>query len=121
MSYSSCGVADGGSVASRTFPAAPDGTLPAAPDGALRGGGNCSPPGGGLATAVVGCGAATGTDGAVGGLPASVLRSSGAPAARPPGAPTGMSFPAVETCGVATASLPSTRGAPGAFGCRDGS
>src|ERR1700690_3358260 len=96
MSYSSFGVADGGSVASWA-------------PGALVSctGGNCD---GGIGAAF-----AIGTSGCAGALPASVERSSGAPGARPPGAPIGGSLAAFWGGGTA-ASLPSTRGAPGAFG-----
>src|SRR6185437_6457260 len=121
MSYSSCGEADGGSVASCTFPVvavavlAPvlGAELGAVLAAVLGGGGNCSPPGGRAAADLA---AATG-----GWLPGSAVRSSGAPASRPPGAPTGGTFAAFSTGGATAASLPSTRGAPGAFGCRAGS
>src|ERR1019366_9042142 len=98
MSYSSFGVADGGSVAS---------WVPVALV-SRAGGGNCD---GGIGAAF-----AIGTSGCAGALPASVERSSGAPGARPPGAPTGGSLSAFWS-GAAAASLPSTRGAPGALGC----
>src|SRR5664280_3017060 len=97
MSYSSFGVADGGSVAS---------WVPMAL--VSRGGGNCD---GGIGAAF-----AIGPAGCAGALPESVDRSSGAPGARPPGAPTGGSLSAFWT-GAAAVSLPRTRGAPGAFGC----
>src|SRR6476619_7656011 len=107
MSYSSFGEAEGGNVAS------------------------CWPAGATLRTCgggVAGTGAppadATAPGGGDGGgeslFPATVARSSGAPAARPPGAPTG---PLSRPCsGAAIAAwLPRTRGAPGALGCCDGS
>src|SRR5690242_122232 len=47
--------------------------------------------------------------------PDTLDRSRGAPASRPPGAPTGGIAPAEAV------SVPSTRGAPGAFGCAFGS
>src|SRR3974390_2224646 len=93
MSYSSCGEAEGGSVAScgpaggaggavRTGDAAGDGV-------AVRAIGT----GVGLVDATVAggaliCGAAP-TCGGAGAFPATVDKSSGAPAARPPGAPIG--------------------------------
>src|SRR6185312_5548857 len=93
MSYSSCGLADGGSVASRD---------PVALGLLAGGGGNC--PGAPLAAA--GCGSDT------------FDRSSGAPASRPPGAP----IDGAALTGPAEAvSVPSTRGAPGAVGCWRGS
>src|SRR5664280_3469986 len=99
MSYSSFGVADGGSVAN---------WVPVAlVSRAGGGGGNCD---GGIGAAF-----AIGTSGCAGALPASVERSSGAPGTRPPGAPTGGSLSAFWD-GATAASLPSTRGAPGAFG-----
>src|SRR6187551_3372346 len=85
MSYSSFGEADGGKVAS---------CVPVAL--VLRGGGDGSWP--------FGCDR-TGTG------PASELRSSGAPASRPLGAPKSGAFI------VRGVSFPSERGAPGAFGC----
>src|SRR6185437_16502410 len=94
MSYSSCGRADGGSVARLT----PLGLT-------LRGGGT---PGGGAT-------------GAAGGA-ATALRSSGAPASRPFGAPITGSAEATAPGGAAICtSPPSVRGAPGAFGLALGS
>ncbi len=118
MSYSSCGEAVGGNVAS-CGPAGVAFRTCGGGDETCGAGIGMAPadaiaPGGGAI-----CGGDDG-DGA-GSLPASVERSSGAPAARPPGAPTGV--PLFWPCsGVAiTASLPSVRGAPGALGFRFGS
>src|SRR5689334_14739728 len=97
MSYSSCGRAEGGSVARLT----PVGLT-------LRGGGT---PGG----------AATGAAGGA----ATALRSSGAPASRPLGAPMTGSAEAMAPgggAGATTRASPlSVRGAPGAFGLALGS
>src|SRR5450759_599216 len=110
MSYSSCGEAVGGSVANC-----------AAGAPVLRGGGgNCD------TGCDAGCEVCTGLAFSIGeaggaiGLPESALRSSGAPAARPPGAPTGGSLAALWPGDAIIASLPRTRGAPGAFGRCEG-
>src|SRR5579864_7247306 len=106
MSYSSCGDAVGGKVAS-CVPA----VLMLRTDG-----GDCA---GGMGPAL-----AIGTLECAGASPDSVERSSGAPTSRPPGAPTGGSLPGFSPAfwiGAAAASLPSTRGVPGASGWCAGS
>src|SRR5262245_64225956 len=61
------------------------------------------------------------SDGSAGGAPLSVDRSSGAPAARPPGAPTGSLESYTGDWATRPGMVPSVRGAPGAFGLADGS
>src|SRR6185437_5487866 len=103
MSYSSCGEAVGGKVAS---------CVPPAP--VLRaGGGNCD--------GVIGPALAIGAFGCAGAPPDSVERSSGAPTSRPPGAPIGGSLSTFCAGAASARPLPSTRGAPGEFGRRAGS
>src|SRR6478672_4440126 len=104
MSYSSCGEAEGDSVASCWLLGVAGRTL------RTCGGGEA-----GTGTDPADAIADGGTARCGGGesVFASVDKSSGAPALRPPGAPTG----GPPGSGVAiTTSLPSVRGAPGAFG-----
>src|SRR6516162_5512869 len=114
MSYSSCGEADGGNVAS-CAPAGAAGTTLRICDAGAAVGGIGAP----LAEAT----AAGGEIDCVRGesLPATVDRSSGAPAARPPGAPTGGALSGMRSGVAMTAGFPNVRGEPGAPGFCDGS
>src|SRR5262249_14479493 len=117
MSYSSCGEAEGGSVAT-CDPLEAEGT-------ASRTCGDdvvaiCDL-GTGVALADATAAGGVAIRGGVGSLPASVERSSGAPAARPPGAPTDVPLSSIRSGAAITVSLPSVRGAPGAVGCCVGS
>src|SRR5215467_6587525 len=113
MSYSSCGEAEGGSVASCWLLGVAGTTLrtcggeaDAACGGACGGGTDTDP-----ADAIVDGGTARCGGGES--VFASVDKSSGAPALRPPGAPIG---PPSGSGAAITASFPRVRGAPGAFG-----
>src|SRR5215467_8534096 len=112
MSYSSWGEAEGGSVASCWLLGVAGTTLRTCGGGAADCGVAC---GGGIDTDPADAIVDGGTARCGGGesVFASVDKSSGAPALRPPGAPIG--GPPGSGAAI-TASLPSVRGAPGALG-----